>query len=52
MNFLSSIGSKRTDSVFLESRDEVVRKIVQDGEVHSGPAPDYALFGDEIRLTL
>ena len=46
------VRSKRTGWVFLESRGEGVRKILQDGEAHSGRRPEYALFGDELRLTL
>ena len=52
VSFLSRIRSKRTGRVFLESRGEGVRKILQDGEAHSGRRPEYALFGDELRLTL
>ena len=52
VGFLSRIRSKRTGQVFLESRGEGVRKILQDGEAHSGRRPEYALFGDELRLTL
>ena len=52
VNFLSRIRSKRTGRVFLESRGEGVRKILQDGEAHTGRRPEYALFGDELRLTL
>ena len=51
-NFLSRIRSKRTGQVFLESRGEGVRKILEDGEAHSGRRPKYELFGDELRLTL
>lgn len=36
VGFLSRIRSKRTGQVFLESRGEGVRKILQDGEAHSG----------------
>ena len=50
--FLSRIRSRRTGQVFLESRGEGVRKILQDGEAHSGRRPMYELFGDELRLTL
>ena len=50
--FLSRIRSKRTGQVFLESRGEGVRKILQDGEAHSGRRPMYELFGEELRLTL
>ena len=52
VNFLSRIRSKRTGQVFLESRCEGVRKILEDGEAHSGRRPEYELFGDELRLTL
>ena len=52
VSFLSRIRSRRTGQVFLESRGERVRKILQDGEAHSGRRPEYALFGDELRLTL
>ena len=52
VSFLSRIHSKRTGQVFLESRGEGVRKILQDGEAHSGRRPEYELFGDELRLTL
>ncbi len=52
VSFLSRLRSKRTGQVFLESRGEGVRKILQDGEAHSGRRPEYALFGDELRLTV
>ena len=52
VSFLSRIRSKRTGLVFLESRGEGVRKILRDGEAHSGRRPEYALFGDELRLTV
>ena len=52
VSFLSRIRSRRTGQVFLESRGEGVRKILQDGEAHAGRRPAYALFGDELRLTL
>ena len=52
MSFLSRVRSKRTGQVFLESRGEGVRKILEDGEAHSGRRPEYELFGDELRLTL
>ena len=51
-SFLSRLRSKRTGQVFLESRGEGVRKILEDGEAHSGRRPEYELFGDELRLTL
>ena len=52
VSFLSRVRSKRTGQVFLESRGEGVRKILEDGETHSGRRPKYELFGDELRLTL
>ena len=52
VSFLSRLRSKRTGRVFLESRGEGVRKILEDGEAHSGRRPVYELFGDELRLTL
>ena len=52
VSFLSRVWSKRTGQVFLESRSERARKILQDGEAHSGRRPRYELFGDELRLTL
>ena len=52
VSFLSRLRSKRTGQVFLESRGEGVRKILEDGEAHSGRRPEYRLFGDELRLTL
>ena len=52
VSFLSRLRSKRTGQVFLESRGEGVRKILEDGEAHAGRPPKYELFGDELRLTL
>ena len=52
MSFLSRQRSKRTGEVFLESRGEGVRKILREGQAHSGRRPEYRLFGDELRLTL
>ena len=52
VSFLSRVRSKRTGQVFLESRGEGVREILEDGEAHSGRRPEYELFGDELRLTL
>ena len=52
VSFLSRIRSRRTGQVFLESRGEGVRKILEDGETYSGRRPEYELFGDELRLTL
>ena len=52
VSFLSRLRSRRTGQVFLESRGEGVRKILEDGEAHSGRRPEYELFGEELRLTL
>ena len=52
VSFLSRLRSKRTGQVFLESRGEGGRKILEDGEAYSGRRPEYELFGDELRLTL
>jgi len=52
VSFLSRTRSKRTGDVFLESRGEGVRKILQDGEAHAGKRPEYELFGAELRLTV
>ena len=52
VSFLSRIRSRRTGDVFLESRGEGVRKILERGEAHSGRTPKYELFGEELRLTV
>ncbi len=52
VSFLSRIRSRRTGQVFLESRGEGVRKILEGGEAHGGRRPVYELFGDELRLTI
>ena len=52
VNFLSRIHSRRTARVYLESRGEGVRRILEAGEAHSGRRPKYELFGEELRLTL
>lgn len=52
VDFLSRIHSRRTGEVFLESRGEGVRKILERGEAHSGRSPEYHLFGEELRLTV
>ncbi len=52
VSFLSKMRSKRTGQVFLESRGEGVRKILDDGEAHAGRRPEYELFGNELRLTI
>ncbi len=52
VNFLSRIHSHRTARVFLESRGEGVRRILEASEAHSGRRPTYELFGEELRLTI
>ncbi len=52
VSFLSQLHSKRTGQVFLQSRGQGVRKILNRGEAHSGRKPEYRLFGEELRLTL
>ncbi len=52
VSFLSKMRSARTGKVFLESRGEGVRKILEAGEKHSGRRPEYELFGNELRLTI
>ncbi len=52
VSFLSRIRSRRTGDVFLESRGEGVRKILERGKAHSGRTPKYELFGEELRLTV
>ena len=52
VGFLPRIRSERLGQVFLESRGEGVRRILEDSEAHSGRRPEYELFGDELRLTL
>ena len=52
VSFLSKMRSARTGRVFLESRGEGVRKILEGGEAHSGRRPRYELFGNELRLTI
>ena len=52
VGFLSRIRSERTGQMFLESRGGGVRKLLGDGEAHSGRRPGYVLSGDEFRLTL
>ena len=52
VSFLSRMKSRRTGHAFLESRGEGVRKILEASEAHSGRCPVYALFGEELRLTI
>ena len=52
VGFLSRVQSERTGQVFLRSRGDGVRKILEGGEAHSARRPEYALIGDELRLTL
>ena len=52
VSFLSRMRSRRTGRVFLESRGEGVRGILEGSEAHSGRRPEYELFGNELRLTI
>jgi len=52
VNFLSKMKSRRTGRAFLESRGEGVRRILEEGEGHSGRRPEYRLFGEELLLTV
>ncbi len=52
VSFLSRMTSRRTGRAFLESRGEGVRRILEEGEAHSGRRPVYELFGEELRLTI
>ncbi len=52
VSFLSKIFSRRTGEVFVESRGEGVRKILEEGEAYAGRRPEYELFGEELRLTV
>ena len=52
VSFLSKMRSKRTGRVFLKSRGEGVRKVLDGGDAHSGRRPEYELFGKELRLTV
>ena len=50
VSFPSKMRSKRTGRVFLESRGEGVRKILEGGEAQSGRRPEYELFGNEFAV--
>ena len=52
VNFLSRMKSATTGHVFLESRGEGVRTILEIGEAHAGRPPVYNLYGDELRLKI
>lgn len=52
VSFLSKMRSARTGNLFLESRGEGVRTILENGESHSGRKPEYELFDNELRLTI
>ena len=52
VSYLSRMRSRRTGLAFLESRGEGVRSILEASEAHSGRAPVYELFDDELRLTI
>lgn len=52
VSFLSKFRSKHTDRLYIASRGEGVRNILQRGECHSGRRPEYDLLGDDLRLTI
>lgn len=52
VNFLSRMKSATTGELFLESRGEGVRTILDIGEAHAGRPPVYNLYGDELMLTI
>lgn len=52
VSFLSKMRSRHTGRAFLESRGEGVRRILEEGEQHSGRRPEYQLIGEELLLTL
>ncbi len=52
VNFLSRMKSSTTENLFLESRGEGVRTILDLSEAHSGRLPVYNLYGDELLLTI
>ena len=52
VGFLSKMHSERTGRVYLESRGEGVRKILEASERHSGRQPEYRLIGEELVLTI
>lgn len=52
VGFLSRMKSRRTGHAFLESRGEGVRRIIDESTRHTGRAPSYELFGQELRLTV
>jgi ATP-dependent DNA helicase RecG len=53
VSFLSKMRSAATGLAFLESRGEGVRRILEEGERHSGRRPEYRLLdGQELLLTL
>ena len=52
VNFLSRMSSAGTGLVYLESRGEGVRRILEESERHSGRQPEYRLLGEELLLTI
>ncbi len=52
VGFLSRMHSEKTGRVYLESRGEGVRRILEESERHSGRRPQYRLLGQELLLTL
>lgn len=52
VRFLSKLRHKSTGRMYIESRGEGVRTILQRGEAHSGRRPEYGLLDNELRLTI
>jgi predicted HTH transcriptional regulator len=52
VNFLSRMPSERTGRVYLESRGEGVRRILEESQRHSGRRPEYRLLGEDLLLTI
>ncbi len=52
VSFLSRGHSEKTGRVYLESRGEGVRRILEDSERLSGHRPEYRLLGQELLLTI
>jgi len=52
VNFLSRMSSSASGLVYLESRGEGVRRILEESTQHSGRQPTYRLLGEELLLTI
>lgn len=52
VSFLSRMRSPAFGRIYLESRGEGVRRILEESERHSGRRPEYRLLGEELLLTI